>query len=80
MKITTNPIGNYSVNKLPKINRSNKAEKLDNSDTGVLSKSEKNFFTRAYPANKSEIMDYHFYNADGKFSGVAVGNNIDRRG
>ncbi len=79
MKITTNPIGNYSVNTIKKVQHKPKTEAVQN-NTNELSKAEKNFFAEVYPKNKAEIMKYHFYNSKGKFGGVAIGNNIDRRG
>jgi len=89
MKITTNSIGNYS----PQVNRNsvqqtkftqktNKAESKNvvKSNNGGLTTAEKNFFMKAYPQNKSEIIDYHFYQKDGKMSGNKIGSLFNRRG
>ncbi|RMD51267.1 MAG: hypothetical protein D6830_00745 [Ignavibacteria bacterium] len=80
MKITTNPIGNYSINSVRKVQNTPQAQKVEKSENNILSKDEKAFFAEKYPTSKNEIMKYHFYNSNGKFGGVAVGNNIDRRG
>lgn len=80
MKITTNPIGNYSLNKVRNTAPKTKINVQTENKAESLTKSEKNFFVGIYPESKSEIMKYHFYNANGKFGGVAIGNNIDRRG
>ncbi len=82
MKISTNPIGNYNIQRN---NRSGAAVKVKNKtkfklDNVKINKEEKKFFSELYPAQKEKIMKYHFYNSKGKYSGVAVGNNIDLRG
>lgn len=82
MKIGATAAGNYNpfqvknVTKKPKVDF---AKELNNTDQ-VINKDEKKFFTSLYPENKTEIIDYHFYQRSGKMSGVAVGTNIDRRG
>ena len=83
MKINANAVGNYSpyntkVNNVrPKQNiaGTNKASKTD-----LISNEEKKFFTKIYPENKHEIMDYHYYKPSGRMSGVSVGSLFDRRG
>ncbi|MCH7962717.1 MAG: hypothetical protein IH950_05715 [Bacteroidetes bacterium] len=77
MKILMNAVNNYTLQSLNKIDNRNK---IKNELAGALSKDEKNFFAEVYPKNRSEIMDYHYYNNTGKMSGVSVGSNIDRRG
>jgi len=49
-------------------------------NTSAVTSEEKKYFMDMYPENKSEIMDYHFYQRSGKMSGVKVGSLIDRRG
>lgn len=83
MKINANPIGNYSpyntkiANVKPKQNLTAAGE---TNKTDLITKEEKKFFTKIYPENKHEIMDYHYYKPTGKMSGVAVGSLLDRRG
>jgi allantoicase len=90
MKITTNAVGNYTNI----ISRNNigtaktqpaaaKAKIVDTAKAGgteKLSADEKNFFVNMYPQNKKEIMDHHFYERNGRMSGVKVGSIINRRG
>lgn len=80
MKITTNPIGNYSLGSVRKVQSAPKMKETLPAEENSLTNTEKEYFAKAYPNQKTEIMKYHFYNAEGKYSGVAVGNNIDRRG
>lgn len=83
MKITPNTVGNYSpynmkINTVqPKVNTEQISE---SKNTEPISKEEKTFFTKMYPENKEEIIDYHFYRNTGKMSGVAVGSLFDKRG
>lgn len=83
MKISSNAVGNYSpyaskVNNVPKTQKL--AEAKESKNTDIISNEEKKFFTKMYPENKSEIIDYHFYKSSGKMSGVSVGSLFDRRG
>lgn len=73
MKITTNSIGNYSINNHNTFNTNNikKAE---------VTPEEKKFFANMYPEKQKEIMTYEFYNSKGKVIGVTIGSIIDRRG
>lgn len=89
MKITTNPVGNYtniiSRNNIhtPKTEAAAKAKSAGTVNTGTAGKltaDEKNFFANKYPENKKEIMDYHFYERSGRMSGVKVGSIINKRG
>ena len=85
MKISTNPIGNYSPAYVQKNNppvQQNESLQTDlaKSDKVVLSSKEKQFFAKMYPEKTNEIMDYHFYQKSGKLSGVSLGTIIDRRG
>lgn len=73
MKITSNGIGNYSLNHI-----ANKPSPAKVSEE--LSSEEKNFFINRYPEKKDEISDYHFYQKTGKMSGVSIGQLFDRRG
>ena len=45
-----------------------------------ITEEEKQFFSGIYPDKKEAIMDYHFYQKDGRMSGVSLGTLIDRRG
>ena len=91
MRITTNPIGNYSPqNVRTKIANISKVEAKASSTQSIdkpvanndlsLSREEKNFFVKQYPLNKNEIIDYHFYKKNGEADGVKVGSLIDKRG
>ena len=89
MKITTNSVGNYTniiqrnnVN-TPKTERTAQAKaagSVKSGDAPKLTADEKNFFVNMYPQNKTEIMDHHFYERNGRMSGVKVGSIINRRG
>jgi hypothetical protein len=77
MKITNNTIGNYSpysLNNLPKVCKDAASSKNN------ISNEEKQFFAKLYPQDKSEIMDYHFYQPSGKMAGVSIGSLFDKRG
>lgn len=82
MKINATAAGNYNpfqiknVAPKPKIDFVKELKETD----PVINGDEKNFFTKLYPDNKNEIIDYHFYQKSGKMSGVALGTNLDRRG
>jgi 3-dehydroquinate dehydratase len=78
MNITTNNIGNYSLSNIAaKVQQ--KAVAKDVTSNVNISNKEKEFFTNLYPAQRDEIVNYHFYSSKGEMSGVAVGKNIDRR-
>ncbi|GBD88071.1 hypothetical protein BMS3Abin03_02005 [bacterium BMS3Abin03] len=77
MKISTNAINNYTLQTVSQVN---KPADIKKQELGSLSSDEKNFFVDVYPNYQNEIMDYHYYNKEGKMSGVSLGSNIDRRG
>ena len=83
MKINANAVGNYSPYNT-KVNnvkpKQNIAETNETKKADLISNEEKKFFTKIYPENKSEIMDYHYYKPSGRMSGVSVGSLFDRRG
>ena len=83
MKIETNNIGNYgpTVNKSSvskSLPRNSPSDKVNND--AKLSVDEKKFFAGMYPENVKEVMDYHFYEKNGKLSGVKLGSMFDKRG
>ena len=89
MRIGLNPVGNYSPSNISNTVKQAKAshveknaasKKVDLAKQDNLLPEEKDFFTKLYPQNKSEIADYHFYEKSGKLSGVKLGSLIDRRG
>jgi hypothetical protein len=83
MKIENNSIGNYGPiikNNQSIINRSTSEITENVKDEVKLSQDEKKYFANLYPENAKEIMDYHFYQKNGKMSGVKLGSNFDRRG
>ncbi|MGE5363020.1 MAG: hypothetical protein ACM3SM_02735 [Bacteroidota bacterium] len=53
---------------------------LTEAQSSSITSEEKNFFINMYPDNKNEITDYHFYQKNGRMSGVTVGSLFDRRG
>ena len=79
MRIDTNSIGNYSAYLRPVQSRP-KVENAVTVEPAKVTNEEKKFFVSMYPENKAEIMDYHFYQRNGKMAGVSVGSLIDRRG
>jgi len=76
MKISTNNIGNYSVQQLLR----NVDKKSQLQDGEELNEREKDFFIDRYPQKKDEIVDYHFYQKSGKMSGVKIGHLFDKKG
>ena len=89
MKIDMNPVGNYSpinfrnVNNRTKVNETSAKDntpKTAQTKNASLTPEEKTYFAKMYPANKSEIVDYHFYEKSGKLSGVQIGSLLDKRG
>ena len=76
MKISTNNIGNYSINHIHNAVQKRAAKPK----TDELSADEKNFFIDKYPKKKAEIIDYHFYQKSGSMSGVKLGHLFDRKG
>jgi hypothetical protein len=79
--ISTNVTGNYNPYLINKANNTNITTKSEFPEIGdKISKEEKEFFTELYPNNKTEIIDYHFYQKSGKLSGVTKGSLFDRRG
>jgi hypothetical protein len=79
MRISTNNIGNYSVNR-PPAPVQNSAHKKAAEKNEELSADEKNFFINKYPQKKEEIIDYHFYQKSGLMSGVKLGQLFDKKG
>lgn len=89
MKISANAIGNYSpVYARKPVQEQKPAEnntpvsfqtKVTNGNA-ELTTAEKEFFAALYPKEKTEIMDYHFYQKNGQMSGVKIGSMFDKRG
>ena len=86
MKISTNNIGNYSINHIQKAVQQKAIEQKSAEQKPVqpkntdLSADEKRFFIDRYPQKKDEIIDYHFYQKGGSMSGVKVGHLFDKKG
>ena len=82
MTIGTNAVGNYA----PKIQKTNTTVKTqepqvqETKNEDMINRKEKKFFAGMYPENKTEIMNYHFYQKSGSMSGVSKGSLLDRRG
>lgn len=82
MKIGATALGNYNPFQIKNVAAKPKvdfAKELTESNP-IINNDEKNFFTKLYPENQTEIIDYHFYQKSGKMSGVSLGTNFDRRG
>lgn len=79
MRIDTNTIGNYSSYMKP-VQMRPKMETAVSVEPAKVTSEEKKYFANMYPENKAEIMDYHYYQRNGKMSGVSVGSLFDRRG
>lgn len=80
MRIDTNTIGNYTSAYLRPVQAKPKVNNAINIEPAKVTNEEKKFFVNMYPDNKAEIMDYHYYQKNGKMAGVAVGSLFDRRG
>ncbi len=78
MKITTNAIGNYSLNTIKNSKAVSSTKKVENKID--INQKERKFFAELFPSEKEKVMSYHFYDKHGKFGGVMIGNNIDMRG
>ncbi|QQS35474.1 MAG: hypothetical protein IPM56_14655 [Ignavibacteriales bacterium] len=79
MKISTNPVGNYTRPMMRTTAPLQKQEVQANQPAKVTA-DEKDFFVKLYPENKTEIIDYHFYGREGKMNGVSIGSLFDKRG
>jgi hypothetical protein len=81
MKISTNNIGNYSINQVQRTAQQKPVQQKNIQQTKTeLSADEKNFFIDRYPQKKDEIIDYHFYQKSGSMSGVKIGHLFDKKG
>lgn len=89
MKISANAIGNYSpiytakslqvqkpATNVSQVTTHRQVTKGNTELTSV----EKEFFAALYPQEKSQIMEYHFYQKNGQMSGVKLGSMFDKRG
>jgi len=79
MKISTNPVGNYHPVVTPKVSIVQPKQEVKAQEVNV-SGEEKSFFIRMYPEKTNDIVDYHFYQPNGRMSGVSTGTVFDRRG
>ncbi len=79
MKISTNSFGNYNPIIKPKQNNVPNIEPKKNNIIKMTSE-EKKFFTKMYPNEKEQIVNYHFYSRKGDKNGVALGSLFDKRG
>lgn len=79
MRIGTNNIGNYTLRNINSSPAKTVKPEKDLEKTATISNKEKEFFSKMYPTQRDEIINYHFYSKSGEKSGVAVGKNIDRR-
>lgn len=77
MKIETNSYLQYSNN----IQDLKNINKIDSSvNTNKITDEEKNFFAEMYPEKKNEIINYQFYQRNGKVLSVAIGSTFDKKG
>ncbi|MDA3860400.1 MAG: hypothetical protein PF445_04160 [Melioribacteraceae bacterium] len=85
MRINTNAVGNYFQQQTRNVSNVARQESVQKTTTKNLveqpiSGKEKEMFAKMYPLQKSEIMEYHYYQKNGVMSGVTVGSLLDRRG
>jgi hypothetical protein len=81
VKNLTKPIQpNENLASLPTGQAGSDVKKVSIGKQENLTTDEKKFFARLYPNNESEVVDYHFYERNGKLSGVKIGSLIDKRG
>lgn len=85
MRVNTNSIGNYFPQRTQNVSNVARPETVKKtvatkSTEQPISAKEKELFAKMYPQQKSEIMEYHFYQKNGTMSGVTVGSLLDRRG
>lgn len=85
MRINTNSIGNYFTQQTRNVANVARSENIQKTtatknSTQLISVKEKQMFAKMYPEQKLEIMEYHYYQKNGKMSGVTVGSLLDRRG
>lgn len=77
MKIETNSYLQYSNN----IQDLKNIDKINSSvDTNKITDEEKKFFAEMYPEKKNEIINYQFYQRNGKVLSVAIGSTFDKKG
>lgn len=81
MAVTMNSVGNYSAYALSsaKNNRAN-VKSVSEIQPENINSEEKKFFADMYPANRTEIMEYYYYEKSGRMNGISLGTNLDRRG
>jgi hypothetical protein len=72
-----NPLIMNSVSQSNRIQRS--YEVKTNNSQEILNKEEKQFFANMFPEKKSEVMNYNFYNRNGKVNNLQIGSLLDRR-
>ena len=85
MRVNTNSIGNYFPQRTRNVSNVARQANIQKTTTKntieqPISAKEKEMFVKMYPQQKSEIMDYHYYQKNGVMSGVTVGSLLDRRG
>ncbi|MBU0472768.1 MAG: hypothetical protein KKF62_01255 [Bacteroidetes bacterium] len=85
MTVNTNSIGNYLARQTRNVSSVARKENVQkavqvSSTEPLISAKEKEMFVKMYPQQKSEIMQYHYYQKNGVMSGVTVGSLLDRRG
>ncbi len=85
MRINTNSVGNYFTQQTRNVSNVARNESIQKAAvtktiSQPISVKEKEMFAKMYPQQKSEIMEYHYYQKNGKMSGVTVGSLLDRRG
>jgi len=81
MKINTNAIGNYNLQRTTKIRPKNKIQHAEiKIPADRISTDERLFFAKMYPKKKDDIIHHDFYSKNGQMFGVSVGSLFDRRG
>jgi len=81
MKINTNAIGNYNLQRTTKIRPKNKIRNAEMKfSMEQITPDEKIFFSKMYPKKEETIIHHKFYGKNGQVSRVAVGSLFDKRG
>ncbi len=81
MKINTNAIGNYNLQRTTKVRPKNQIRNAEMKfSMDQITPDEKLFFSKMYPKREESITQHKFYGKNGQFSRVALGSLFDRRG
>jgi len=81
MKINTNAIGNYNLQRTTKVSSKSKIQNAEMKfSLDGISQDEKQFFAKMYPKKKEVVLQHNFYGKNGQISAFSVGSLFDKRG